>query len=199
MSSAPVIVPLLSGSDLPSGNRLGSERGEKSMTLPRGQSVINWQKDQYAHDKRNHFDILTLSKSDRLKHFALHFAKYAGRLARGENAAQKTELQTAIDSLLVSLSAANTISQRLETHHNDAKDNREEIFRRYVDAMGHFCDAVEKLDHAEFDNVRKMLLVSNQELFSIAVLNCQLHNVDIKDELILRRSFLSERAFFAGD
>ena len=48
------------------------------------ETVLAWQKAQYRHDKRNHFDILSRHKIDRLKHYGLHFAKYTGRLARGE-------------------------------------------------------------------------------------------------------------------
>ena len=42
------------------------------------------QREQYVHDQRNHFDIICLPKPDRLKHYGLHFAKYVGRLARGD-------------------------------------------------------------------------------------------------------------------
>ena len=38
--------------------------------------------EQHSHDLRNHFDIISLHKTDRLKHYGLHFAKYVGRLAR---------------------------------------------------------------------------------------------------------------------
>ena len=40
------------------------------------------QQEQHAHDMRNHFDIMSLHKTERLKHYGLHFAKYVGRLAR---------------------------------------------------------------------------------------------------------------------
>src|SRR6056297_3094640 len=75
-------------------------------------TILEWQRDQYVHDQRNHFDILSLHKQDRLKHYAMHMAKYAGRVARGATETKPIE-RTFVDALLVSLSAANTLHQRL--------------------------------------------------------------------------------------
>jgi len=72
--------------------------------------MLRLQQDQHRHDQRNHTDILHLSKSDRLKHYGLHFAKYVGRLARGSAEPIPYE-RTLVDTVLVSLSAANTLHQ----------------------------------------------------------------------------------------
>jgi hypothetical protein len=74
--------------------------------------MANLQRAQYAHDMRNHFDIVSLHKNDRLKHYGLHFAKYVGRLARGTDEAKPVE-RTLVDAILVSLSTANTLHQDL--------------------------------------------------------------------------------------
>lgn len=58
------------------------------------------QQAQHEHDLKNHFDILSLSRLDRLKHYGLHFAKYAGRFARGE-AEAKSRSETLTDAFLV--------------------------------------------------------------------------------------------------
>ena len=47
----------------------------------RGEGLLRLQREQYRHDQRNHSDIACLAKSERLKHYGLHFAKYVGRLA----------------------------------------------------------------------------------------------------------------------
>jgi hypothetical protein len=65
--------------------------------------VASLQSAQYSHDMRNHFDILSLPKTDRLKHYGLHFAKYVGRLARGADEPKSVE-RTLVDAILVSLS-----------------------------------------------------------------------------------------------
>jgi hypothetical protein len=161
--------------------------------------VLAWQKAQYKHDKRNHFDILSRHKVDRLKHYALHFAKYAGRLARGENAAQKTEVQTAVDSILVSLSAANTVSHRLSGSVKLLAIDASWQQRLYTDAAGRYCDAVEKLDHAEFDGARTAMVENNQALFEIAMNICIVKSLDVEGLLRERRQYLVERSFFIED
>ncbi len=74
--------------------------------------LLLFQRQQYKHDHRNHTDILSLSKTDRLKHYGLHFAKYVGRLARGIDEPKSVE-RTVVDTFLVCLSAANTLHQKL--------------------------------------------------------------------------------------
>jgi hypothetical protein len=108
------------------------------------------QREQFHHDKRNHFDILCLSKSDRLKHYGLHFAKYVGRLARGSDEPKSVE-RTLTDTLLVVLSAANTLHQELG---NEALPplllgNKIDPVYAFADAAGRFADACEKIDHLE--------------------------------------------------
>src|SRR5712691_13401557 len=91
---------------------------KEELTLQPAENLISsddftrLQSEQYAHDMRNHFDIISLHKTDRLKHYGLHFAKYVGRLAR-ESAEMKPVERTLVDTLLVSLSAANTLHQDL--------------------------------------------------------------------------------------
>ena len=50
--------------------------------MPLLNDLTRMQKEQYRHDMRNHSEILCLHKTERLKHYGLHFAKYVGRLAR---------------------------------------------------------------------------------------------------------------------
>jgi hypothetical protein len=93
---------------------VANERSSLSVTeLPVSLGdLARLQCEQHSHDMRNHFDIISLHKTDRLKHYGLHFAKYVGRLAR-EAAEAKPVERTLVDALLVSLSAANTLHQDL--------------------------------------------------------------------------------------
>src|ERR1700691_3026520 len=108
------------------------------------------QREQHAHDMRNHFDIISLHKTDRLKHYGLHFAKYVGRLAR-ESAEAKPVERTLVDMLLVSLSAANTLHQDLSREDCLLSRSSDQIdpWRSFADAAGRFADACEKIDHME--------------------------------------------------
>ncbi|TGV48456.1 hypothetical protein EN803_41820, partial [Mesorhizobium sp. M2D.F.Ca.ET.160.01.1.1] len=83
-----------------------------------------------------------------MKHYALHFSKYVGRLARGD-LEQKPLDATLVDALLVALSAANALNQRLHTEdfHIDIRDDS--TLEDLADAAGRFADACEKMDHLE--------------------------------------------------
>lgn len=154
------------------------------------ETVLDWQKDQYEHDMRNHFDIISLHKTDRLKHYAMHFAKYAGRLARGTKEEKSME-RTFVDCLLVCLSASNTLHQRLSFISNGSNDS---FFLRLTDAAGRFNDAAEKIDHMEpFLEIAK---TSNQDIFNALIDFAAQETIDIEYTLQERRAELKERQFY---
>lgn len=152
--------------------------------------LLDWQKDQYEHDMRNHFDILSLHKEERLKHYAMHFAKYAGRLARGNNEEKSTE-RTFVDAILVCLSAANTLHQKLSYSANRTNDS---ILIRLTDAAGRFNDAAEKIDHLEpFVDIARE---SNQDILDTLLDFAVSKAVDVEKTLQARRLELRDRQFF---
>ena len=112
--------------------------------------LLRLQCEQYSHDRRNHSDILNLSKTDRLKHYGLHFAKYVGRLARGKDEVKSVE-RTIVDTFLVCLSAANTLHQELNSTslQSDLQAKENDPVYILADAAGRFADACEKVDHME--------------------------------------------------
>lgn len=109
--------------------------------------LLRLQREQFQHDKRNHSDIQCLHKNDRLKHYGLHFAKYVGRMARGV-AETKSIDRTLIDTVLVSLSAANTLHQNLSKDVSlKSLTPTNDPLQIFADAAGRFADACEKIDH----------------------------------------------------
>ena len=153
-------------------------------------TVLDWQKDQYEHDMRNHFDIISLHKTDRLKHYAMHFAKYAGRLARGAKE-EKPKERTFVDCLLVCLSASNTLHQRLSYV---SKGSNDSFFLRLTDAAGRFNDAAEKIDHME--PFLEIAQTSNQDIFNALMDFAAQETIDIGHTLQERRAELKERQFY---
>jgi hypothetical protein len=152
--------------------------------------LLDWQKDQYQHDMRNHFDILSLHKEDRLKHYAMHFAKYAGRIARGEKE-EKSPERTFVDALLVCLSAANTLHQKLT--YNAGRSN-ESFFLRLTDAAGRFNDAAEKIDHLEpFLEIARS---SNGDILDALLDFASERAICVESALEHRRSELRQKQFF---
>ena len=155
------------------------------------------QQSQFAHDQRNHSDIICLHKNDRLKHYGLHFAKYVGRLARGDSETIAAE-RTLIDCTLVSLSAANTLHQNLSEVVTFDADTAQGIdtFFVFADAAGRFCDACEKIDHMEsFTEIARM---ANIDIFRWAVQQAAVHQLNLTVEMATRRKTLFERQFFIG-
>jgi len=156
------------------------------------------QREQFQHDKRNHFDILNLSKTDRLKHYGLHFCKYVGRLARGAEESKSLE-RTLTDTFLVILSAANTLHQELAheaslpLRFNDQIDS----IYRFADAAGRFADACEKIDHMEeFIPIARK---ANHDLAGWVIASAQERRFELEPAIKMRREELATRQFFISD
>jgi hypothetical protein len=152
------------------------------------------QREQYAHDMRNHFDIISLHKTERLKHYGLHFGKYVGRLARGRGE-PKPIGRTLIDTFLVTLSAANTLHQDLSREnfpadHQAQSDN----ILTLADAAGRFADACEKIDHLEeFVPIAKQ---ANRDIALWVMSAADKHDLDLMSAANTRRSELALRHFY---
>lgn len=161
--------------------------------------LLRLQQEQFHHDKRNHSDIVCMPKPDRLKHYGLHFAKYGGRLARG-SADLKPSSQTLVDTLLVSLSAANTLHQNLASIGAGSTEHRGDQIdplRIFADATGRFADGCEKLDHLEdsFELVR----TANLDIIKWVIAEACEQQFDIESALHERRKLLRARQFYVSD
>lgn len=148
---------------------------------------------QYEHDLRNHFDILSLSRLDRLKHYGLHFAKYAGRLARGETEA-KSRKDTMVDAFLVALSAANTLNQRLSNVECETREVPPDL--AFTDHAGRFADACEKIDHLE--EFLPIALYANAAITDWIVRSATAQGLDLDALVDERRKQLAQRAVYAA-
>lgn len=150
---------------------------------------------QYEHDLHSHFDILSLSRMDRLKHYGLHFAKYAGRFARGD-AELKSRIETLTDAFLVVLSAANALNQTLADV-SDAHGDDPPSDLAFTDQAGRFADACEKIDHLE--EFRSIALDANASLANWIVRSAMVSGLDLDELVTERRKQLAQRAVYAPD
>lgn len=155
------------------------------------------QREQHTHDMRNHFDIVSLHKTDRLKHYGLHFAKYVGRLAR-ESAEIKSVERTLVDASLVNLSAANTLHQDLSKEVFEiASGPQLDPLRTLADAAGRFADACEKIDHLEeFLPIAK---VANRDIVNWMMCAADERCFDLASAIRTRRKELALRHFYIED
>jgi hypothetical protein len=168
----------------------GKQGDPQQMTL----NFEQLQSEQYSHDKRNHFDILSLSKTDRLKHYGLHYAKYVGRFARGSSE-PKTIKQTLVDAFLVSLSAANTLHQKLWLEVDEGTSLKtNDAFLRMADATGRFADACEKIDHME--EFVPQARVANIDFLSVIIAMAASEKTNLSDAVKERRKILASKQFF---
>ena len=163
--------------------------------LPSPETVLEWQRDQYSHDERNHRDILNLSKHDRLKHYAMHYAKYVKRLLNSDKPIP--DERTAIDILLVSLSAANTIHQVLEVDRGIVGTN--DAVMDYCIAQGDFNNGAEKLDHLELRGTADLLEGGNHKVFNLSLALCMRFGVSPAEGMKSQRKVLKDRAFYIRD
>lgn len=154
------------------------------------------QQQQQEHDLRNHFDILSLSRLDRLKHYGLHFAKYAGRFARG-NAEAKSRSETLVDAFLVALSAANALNQALPDIEGGRGKAETPSDLAFIDQAGRFADACEKIDHLE--EFRTIALNANEALVDWIMRSAAVAGLDIDILVDERRQQLARRPVYAPD
>ncbi len=160
--------------------------------------LLRLQREQYSHDRRNHSDILSLSKTDRLKHYGLHFAKYVGRLARGADEAKSVE-RTVVDTFLVCLSAANTLHQELGSAFLDSGSQAKKNDPVYVlaDASGRFADACEKVDHMEeFIPIARQ---ANADVVKWVMNIAAERKIELEPAIQARRKELAARQFYISD
>lgn len=125
-------------------------------------ACIDWAKvqfTQFEHDEKYHREICRLSTQDRLRHMALHFAKYAGRLHEGPE--DKLYKQIAVDSMIIAVSCANIMNIDLSSMLRIplTPDSTRLAFARHLSiAAGKMAAACEKLDHLEDYPFRRTLM-----------------------------------------
>jgi hypothetical protein len=177
---------------------LSSSHRDNSRGVLAPQDLARLQREQHTHDMRNHFDIASLHKTDRLKHYGLHFAKYVGRLARDASEVKPVE-RTVVDTFLVSLSTANTLHQDLSKERFDGLPVEYQIdpLRTFADAAGRFADACEKIDHLEdFLTIARQ---ANLDVLRWVLGACCERKFDVVAAIRTRRKELAARHFYIDD
>ena len=172
----------------------GSRLEEGDTAINNEMSMRTRQQAQHEHDLLNHFDILSLSRSDRLKHYGLHFAKYAGRFARS-SAGARTRTATLVDAFLVALSAANALNQALPDFDDADGCGQMPSDLDFTDQTGRFADACEKIDHLE--EFRTIALDANLALVAWIVRSAAVAGVDLDALVDVRRRQLARRLVYA--
>ncbi len=149
-------------------------------------TLLDLQKAQNKHDTEYHPDIIALGTIGRLKHMALHNAKYAARFAAAS--AEDDEnlfIKTLTDSFIIGLSTANTLTQNLEKQIVDGGNptsptsNSREFCLEYLQVVGKMAKACESIDHLEDYPFRSEISKANVSLVTLLLDEALSRNFDI--------------------
>ncbi len=170
---------------------------------------------QLAHDERYHKDVVIMPLGERVKHMALHMAKYVGYLAEIEDDEDRVA-RILTDAFIITLATANTLNQDLGRDLGDAaygiadlghlaaavgsdmsQDNSVggllRLFARHAGALAKAC---ESLDHMEAFPFRSAMRDSNLALFKLIVAAGAARALPLEQRYRERLRVVEERSIF---
>lgn len=151
------------------------------------EEIFQLQLEQRRHDEMYHPEIARLTVHHRLNHMALHFAKYAGRIADAVRTGSHSDVdRTLVDIFIIALSSANILNVRLGdavyAEAGDIPNPREgvlvidnsivEFLAEVTSASGKMAKACESIDHLEAVPFREELTSA-----VVALARCVLNRV----------------------
>lgn len=175
---------------------------------------------QLEHDEAYHKDIVVLPLSHRLKHMALHNAKYTAYFFRAIDCNDVAPLHRAVtDAFVIALATANALNQDLGHDLKPRTENAnslsqlgamlaEEIPRNPHDPMwlvrtfaehtGRLAKACESLDHIEAIPFRETMKDANLELFKTILAEASGRKLNITELYRSRIREVERRSVFDG-
>ena len=199
-----------------------NQRFDKSQVDGHGADEIlaALQLEQFQHDEKYHREISRLAIQDRLKHMALHFAKYAGYFieALGDDVRIK---RVVTDTAIIALSTANILNLDLREHLADIETLRssksllvlggrlgeassglyndpEMLLFRTSPVAGRMAGACEKLDHLEDFPYRKVIAESVVEMLELMMTYAARRDWRLEELVRERLSGVKEKSIFHG-
>lgn len=186
-----------------------STRLDRSTRTDFGDQLLALQWAQLRHDQFYHSDIVVLPVGQRMKHFALHMAKYVGRIAEALENGDDALLQRAlVDAFIISLASANTLKLDLRKTLSNRCDSSiknlqklgaklaSDLERTKRDAnwllrtigryTGRLAKACESLDHVEDYPFRATMVDSTRDLFEVVLAEASFRGVDLSEEATAR-------------
>src|SRR5688572_10039239 len=148
--------------------------------------LYDLQLEQLTHDELFDKDVVILSLADRIKHMALHNAKYVGYFVDAVEAGDDERFQAVLtDAFIITLATANTLNQNISQAlgvsdqdtdlislgvalTDDLRSRRDDPFgfvKAYARAAGQLAKACESWDHLEDRPYVATMRASNIDLF----------------------------------
>ncbi|MEQ8835977.1 MAG: hypothetical protein RID07_04155 [Lacipirellulaceae bacterium] len=136
---------------------------------------------------------------DRLRHMALHFAKYAGRLS--DHPDKKVVKKTTIDTLIIAVSCANILNMDLSKkplRPAGEEMGLNEFSRSLTVAAGKMAGACERIDHLEDFPFRKVIAEQVQVILAAAIAFMVSNGWDVVSVVENRLAGVKAKSIFHG-
>jgi hypothetical protein len=179
---------------------------------------LQWQ--QLRHDELYHREIARLTVGDRMKHMALHLAKYVGHFAEldAQMNNDRQVLQNLVDVYIISMSSANTVNldlgralhptygevasllelgQRL-IRTRDRAGNAQDFTHELAIGVGRLAKACESLDHVEAFPFREGMQAAVLTIFETVVAETARRRIDLASASNARLDEVRGRHIFDG-
>jgi hypothetical protein len=185
---------------------------------PTASGLYDLQVEQLTHDESFHKDVVIMPLADRIKHMALHNAKYVGYFVDAVEAGDDGRFQAVLtDAFIITLATANTLNQNIGQaldaaggHDIDLRNlgssltkglsrGADEPFRfvkGYARAAGQLAKACESWDHMEDVPYVAIMRASNIDLFKSIVAEAALRSLDLEALFRARLRFIERRSIF---
>jgi len=180
--------------------------------------LYDLQVEQLVHDESFHKDVVILPLADRIKHMALHNAKYVGYFVDAVDARDESRFQAVLtDAFIITLATANTLNQNiglalkgpaghdtdlgsLGTALPDGYSRRASdpfaFVKGYARATGRLAKPCEAWDHMEDVPYVAMMRASNIDLFKLIIAEAALQSIDLETVFRTRLRFIERRSIF---
>jgi len=177
--------------------------------------LLDLQWTQLSHDERYHKDVVILPLGERVKHMALHMAKYVGYVAEIEGDDPERVARVLTDAFIITLATANALNQDLARDLDApsrgfdltgagqqlARDlgttnDVSGLLRAFARHAGALAKACESLDHIERFPFRKAMQESNLALFKLVIAAAAAWSLDLGALYAARLRVVEERSIF---
>lgn len=173
------------------------------------------QEEQLVHDELYHRDIWVLPLHHRIVHMALHFSKYAGKIAAATESGDDAAIdQAVVDVFVISMSSANALGFRLSDRLPEAVDATDirslgaaleaehgqslSLTAAIAIPAGRMAKGCESIDHMEAHPFRTTLSESVTELCAAALAAADRLGLDMPARVRARLAAVEEKNIFHG-
>lgn len=168
---------------------------------------------QLKHDEAYHKDVVILPLAQRIKHMALHHAKYTAYFIEALEQGDAARLErTLTDAFIILLASANTLNQHLGHELEELyasvplkalgdilphdKDDPMWLVRQYARHNGQLAKLCEAWDHLEAVPFRDGMKECNRALLCVVLAEAAARDVDLAEAYRTRINAVESRSIF---